>query len=186
MVYDHLIKFQNNECEELSEFVEKVRRYDTWEWSTKYNDTHAKKLNDLLYIIGRENFIKRFSTNPSIYFSDHELHILDIEKFKIKEYISKKEKQLRTLQVLDYSAGVVFADTYQSELGNELAQKNPNLDFIIIIDPGSLKVSYRGVKEKIDLGKDIAAKFGGGGHPRAAGSQINQRVIDSVLKLILN
>ncbi|WEV83631.1 DHH family phosphoesterase [Bacillus velezensis] len=186
MVYDHLIKFQNNECEELSEFVEKVRRYDTWEWSTKYNDTHAKKLNDLLYIIGRENFIKRFSTNPSIYFSDHELHILDIEKFKIKEYISKKEKQLRTLQVLDYSTGVVFADTYQSELGNELAQKNPNLDFIIIIDPGSLKVSYRGVKEKIDLGKDIVAKFGGGGHPRATGSQINQRVIDSVLKLILN
>ncbi|WP_148666461.1 hypothetical protein [Bacillus velezensis] len=90
---------------------------------------------------------------------------MDIEKFKIKEYISKKEKQLRTLQVLDYSTGVVFADTYQSELGNELAQKNPNLDFIIIIDPGSLKVSYRGVKEKIDLGKDIAAKFGGGGHP---------------------
>ena len=37
-------------------------------------------------------------------------------------------------------------------------------------------VSYRTVKEDIDLGKDVASLFGGGGHPKAAGSEFSQTI----------
>ena len=42
---------------QLVKFVELVRQYDTWEWKNKYNNIDAKKLNDLLYILGREKFV---------------------------------------------------------------------------------------------------------------------------------
>lgn len=172
MLFDYL-----NRPRELSEFVEKVRRYDTWEWSTKYNDTHAKQLNDLLYLTGRESFITRFLFDTSIEFTDIETVILDMEQNKIKYYIKSKEKQLKTVNILKYQAGVVFAESYHSELGNELAKKYHGLDFIVMINPASAKISYRGIRENIDLGKDVAKVFGGGGHPRASGSQIDDNLI---------
>jgi oligoribonuclease NrnB/cAMP/cGMP phosphodiesterase (DHH superfamily) len=39
---------------DVSKFVEKVKRYDTWSWKTKYDDIEAKQLNDLLYIYGKK------------------------------------------------------------------------------------------------------------------------------------
>ena len=64
--------------------------------------------------------------------------------------------------------GVVFADQYTSELGNTLCKLNPDLDFVAIINIGIGVVSFRTIKDDIDLGKDIAQKFGGGGHPKSA------------------
>ena len=53
---------------------------------------------------------------------------------------------------------------------------------MIDIDGGT--VSYRTVKDDIDLGKDVAKVFGGGGHPKAAGSQfaeeIKFRIIENI------
>lgn len=66
LFYDYLWENYGLNNELLFELVEKIRRYDTWEWATKYNDTHAKQLNDLLCIVGRDNFVNRFVSNPSI------------------------------------------------------------------------------------------------------------------------
>jgi oligoribonuclease NrnB/cAMP/cGMP phosphodiesterase (DHH superfamily) len=68
-----------------------------------------------------------------------------------------------------YNVGIVFSEQYISELGNYLANKHNELDFIVLI--GSQSVSYRGIKDDIDLGL-FAKQFGGGGHPKASGSQI--------------
>jgi uncharacterized protein len=182
MLWDYL-----NQPEGLYPFVEKVRRYDTWEWSTKYNDNHAKQLNDLLYLIGRDEFVIRFLHDPSIEFTDIESVILDMEQTKIKHYINRKDKEIEVVDILGYKAGVVVAESYHSELGNELAKKYHGLNFIAIINPSSTKVSYRGIKENVDLGKDVAKFFGGGGHPRAAGSQFDDSLvkefIDRVFKI---
>jgi oligoribonuclease NrnB/cAMP/cGMP phosphodiesterase (DHH superfamily) len=176
MLYDYL-----NHPRKVYEFAEKVRRYDTWEWATHYNDTHAKQLNNLLYLIGRESFVNRFISNPSIQFTETETVILGMEQQKIKHYIESKEKQLKIVSILNYQAGVVFAEQYQSELGNELAKKFDYADFIVMINPSSGTISYRGVRNEIDLGKDVAKVFGGGGHPKAAGSQIEGKLIDTFI-----
>lgn len=181
MFYDYLWRHYDLNDGQLVEFVEKVRRYDTWEWSTKFNDTNAKQLNDLLYLTGREAFVTRFTFDPSIEFTETESTILNMEQTRIKNYIKGKEKQLKIVEILEYDAGLVFAEQYHSELGNELAKKFWKLDFIVIVNPATAKVSYRGIKEDVDLGKDVAKIFGGGGHPKAAGSQIDERLLDELI-----
>jgi oligoribonuclease NrnB/cAMP/cGMP phosphodiesterase (DHH superfamily) len=168
----------NDECESLQDFVEVIKRYDTWLWKTKYNDPESKQLNDLFYIYGREEFINKFvfrlKSNQEYLFSNTDMELLQLEARKIKEYIEKKEKEIMiySIEVNDksYSTGIVFAEQYISELGNTLAEKLGELDFITII--GSKTISYRGIKDDIDLGL-IAKYFGGGGHPKAAGSEID-------------
>src|SRR5690606_34691719 len=147
--------------------------YDTWEWVTRYNDNHAKQLNDLLYLIGREKFVERFTNNPSINFTDGERLLLETEQRKIEAYIKTKHKQLIEDMLDDYHVGIVYAEQYKSELGNELAKSNPHLDFIIIIDIGSGAIGFRGIHDHVDLGQ-IAKMFGGGGHPKASGCQIGE------------
>jgi oligoribonuclease NrnB/cAMP/cGMP phosphodiesterase (DHH superfamily) len=179
MLYDYL-----NHPRKVHEFAEKVRRYDTWEWATHYNDTHAKQLNDLLYLIGREAFVVRFINNPTIEFGNTEKTILELEQTKIENYISQKTKELKCVSILNYQAGVVFAEQYQSVLGNELAKKFDYLDFIVMINPARGTISYRGIKNDIDLGKNVAKVFGGGGHPKAAGSQIEDTLINDFINSI--
>jgi oligoribonuclease NrnB/cAMP/cGMP phosphodiesterase (DHH superfamily) len=104
-----------------------------------------------------------------------------MEQNKIQNYIERKRRELKIFNILGYQSGVVFAEQYHSELGNELAKSFLNLDFIVIINPATAKISYRGIKEDIDLGKDVAKIFGGGGHPRAAGSQIEDELIDTFI-----
>ena len=80
--------------------------------------------------------------------------------------------------------GFVFADRYVSELGNRLCKMHPEIDYVAMIDIDGCTVSYRTVKEDIDLGKNVASLFGGGGHPKAAGSEFSQsiklKVIDEI------
>ena len=53
-----------------------------------------------------------------------------------------------------------------------------------MIDMGNKTVSYRAVKDDIDLGKDVAQLFGGGGHPKAAGSEFSENVQFKVFEKI--
>lgn len=45
-------------------------------------------------------------------------------------------------------------------------------------------VSYRTVKDNIDLGRDVASLFGGGGHPKAAGSTFDNSVLMKTIQNI--
>lgn len=154
------------------EFVEIVRQYDTWEWATIYDNDIPKKWNDLLYIYGTEKFVakivKKLKNKDTFVFTQTDLLLLELEEDKKKQYIKKKTKELIEKNIKGYHVGIVFAEQYISELGNYLAKNNSQLDFIILI--GNKTISYRGIKD-IDLGK-FAKQFGGGGHPRASGSQI--------------
>lgn len=183
MLYDYLWNNEGVNLPCVIDFVEKVRRYDTWEWQTKYNDIHAKQLNDLLYIIGIEKFVQRFVDNPEIHFTEGEELILEVEQSKIDKYIEKKSKQMIiedfSFEEEDYRVGVVFAEQYQSQLGNELALNNNILDFIVMIDVGNETVSYRGIHDYIDLGA-LAKKYGGGGHPKASGSQTDSDIKENI------
>ena len=157
----------------IIEFVETVRRYDTWEWNTIYNDDVPKKWNDLMYIYGVKKFtdkiVDMLSETDKFEFDKTDLLLLELEENRKNKYFENKEKNLIVKDIREYTVGIVFAEQYVSELGNYLAKKYNNLDFIILI--GEKTISYRGVKENIDLGI-FAKQQGGGGHPKASGSQI--------------
>lgn len=172
----------------LDKFVELVRNYDTWRWSTLGDEgIICKRVNDLLYLYGREKFIDWCITEiwessfPTLYDSD-EL-VLEIKQKEIDDYVEAKDKQLFVGDLCGRTCGFVFAEKYSSELGNRLCKMHPEFDFVAMINMDGT-VSYRTIKDDIDLGKDVAQVFGGGGHPKAAGSQISKEVQMEIIKKI--
>lgn len=179
------------------EFAEIVRKYDTWEWNTIYNDEFPKQMNDLLYMIGREEFVNHIlrmvesnrpfinlseSTITDFWFSDGQKLLIDQKQKEIKKYIEKKDKQMITEQTFynnkEYIMGLVFAEQHISELGNELCKLHPEIDFVAMVEMGDKKISFRTIREDIHLG-EMAKELGGGGHPKAAGAQFTQdKIID--------
>lgn len=179
-------ELENNQA--LNRFAELVRNYDTWRWSTLGDKgLICKQVNDLLYLYGRERFIRWCLSEihdevfPRLYVAD-EL-VLKLKQQEIDEYIKKKDEQLFTSPMCGMNCGFVFAERYFSELGNRLCELHPEIDFVAMIDMSGA-VSYRTVKGNVDLGEDVAKLFGGGGHPKAAGSQFSQDVIMKTIESI--
>jgi len=176
-----------DENDTLNRFIETIRDYDTWRWSTLGDvGIICKQVNDLLYLYGRDEFITWCisqiydTTFPVLYAADK--LVLDLKQKEIDDYVESKDKQIFTSPMCGKVCGFVFAEKYFSELGNRLCKLHPEIDFVAMIDMNGT-VSYRTVKDDIDLGKDVASLFGGGGHPKAAGSRFSDEV---KLKLIEN
>ena len=179
----HEYKFWNwdvNQKQNIKQFVEIVRNYDTWRWKELGEEgIVCKQVNDLFYIYGREEFIdwtlkrlKYYGSYPEFpSFRDEDLLLLEQKQKDIDRYIEKKDKHLMVrTDAFGYTYGVIFAEQYFSELGNQLCELYPELDYIAMVDICDGKVSYRTVREDLDVGGTIAHSFGGGGHQKAAGS----------------
>lgn len=183
MFYEYLV--QNGYLERtnaLDEFVELVRQYDTWEWEKKGN-FKAKRLNDLLFIVGGEEFessmIKKLTSNQESFSLDEgEEKILDIEEKKIERYIHHKRKEMKQFKWNDYCFGVVYGEQYHSEMGNILGQQHPYLDAIVIINITDRKLSFRTIHDGVDVSK-IAGFYGGGGHPKASGCKLTKEAFNA-------
>ena len=172
----------------LKLFIDYVRMYDTWEWKEKYDNIIPKRLNDLMYIDGPNEFIDKMVYrlgNNLFIFDDTDLMKLQIEQTYINSYITQKNETLMVNDVLfpEYTVGITFADKYISELGNRLCELHPELDFVVLINMSTLTVSYRTVKDDLDL-SDIAKGFGGGGHPKASGSRFDASIVNDMLNNI--
>ena len=172
----------------LKLFIDYVRMYDTWEWKEKYDNIIPKRLNDLMYIDGPNEFIDKMVYrlgNNLFIFDDTDLMKLQIEQTYINSYIAQKNETLMVNDDLfpEYTVGITFADKYISELGNKLCELHPELDFVVLINMSTLTVSYRTVKNDLDL-SDIAKGFGGGGHPKASGSRFDASIVNDMLNNI--
>lgn len=168
-------------------FVDIVRDYDTWRWKELgKKGIIRKQVNDLFYIYGREKFIDwalgqiltlklyRGISDFPIY-SEKDIALLDQKQKDIDIYIEEKNKQLfHRVDEVGHTYGVVFAERYFSELGNRLCELNTDLAYIAMIDISSGTVSYRTIRDDIDVGGEIAHAYGGGGHPKAAGSTFDK------------
>lgn len=172
----------------LKLFIDYVRMYDTWEWKEKYDNIIPKRLNDLMYIDGPNEFIDKMVYrlgNNLFIFDDTDLMKLQIEQTYINSYIAQKNETLIVNDSLfpGHTVGITFADKYISELGNKLCELHPELDFVVLINMSTLTVSYRTVKDDLDL-SDIAKGFGGGGHPKASGSRFDVSIVNDMLNNI--
>ena len=169
----------------ISNFVNHVKRYDTWLWKNKYNDDTSKKLNDLFYILGYKKFYEFLEEESfDINFLIHEYsYLLENQQKKIDEYIEKKNKEIIGCKIKNYNVGVVFANQYQSELGNRLSEMNPQYDLIAMI--GENSISYRTTKDNINCG-GFAKLFNGGGHPKASGSEISEEQKIKIIDLLFD
>ena len=175
LFYEYLISMDFLEAKDaLSEFVELVRQYDTWEWEKNENQK-AHSLNSLFYLVSIDEFeetmIERLSSLEHFDFDDFEKRLLQMEDDKIERYIRRKKREIVQAKVRNQYAGVVYAELYHSELGNELGKEYAHLDYIVILNMGGKRISYRTIHDNIDV-SEIAGHYGGGGHQKASGSML--------------
>ncbi|WP_047986052.1 DHH family phosphoesterase [Ornithinibacillus californiensis] len=168
----------------ITEFVELVRQYDTWEWEINEN-YEAQRLNALFYLVSIDEFeekmLERLRESEHFYFDEFEKKILDMEDDKIERYIRRKRRELLQHKIGDYYAGIVFAESYHSELGNEIGKDCPHLDYIAIVNMGSRRMGFRTIHDHVDVSK-IAGEYGGGGHAKASGCTMNDTVYKSYVQ----
>jgi hypothetical protein len=160
----------------IAEFVELVRLYDTWEWEAAGSD-QAKRLNELFFMVSIDEFeakmAERLKHHASFFFDDFEQKILDMEQEKIERYLRRKKRELLQTFIGEHCVGIVHAESYHSELGNELGKENPHLDYIVILNMGARRMSFRTIHDQMDV-SEIAGLYGGGGHAKAAGCSLGE------------
>lgn len=175
LFYEHLQKEGLiTPTKSIDEFVELVRQYDTWEWDQNDN-VSAKRLNDLFFMLSIEEFeermVERLKKSDEFTFDDFEQKMLALEEEKIQRYVRKKKRELVQSFIGDECVGIVHAESYHSELGNELGKDNPHLDYIAIVSVGGKRMSLRTIHDHIDV-SEIASQYGGGGHAKASGCSL--------------
>ncbi len=176
LFFGHLIAggfLEPNEA--IREFVELVRQYDTWEWE-KNGNQKAHRLNSLFFLMPIEEFeekmIERLRTAERFTFDEFETKLLNIEDEKMERYIRRKKREIVQTTIGAHLAGVVYAESYHSELGNELGKEYPHLDYIAMLNMGGKRISFRTIHETIDV-SGVAGHFGGGGHQKASGCSLS-------------
>ncbi|MED4265173.1 oligoribonuclease [Priestia megaterium] len=187
LFYEYLIENELIQASNaVDEFVELVRQYDTWEWE-KNNNQEAHRLNALFFLISIDEFeekmVNRLQNSDHFFFDAFEQKILDMEEDKVERYIRRKRRELVQTSIGDYLAGIVYAESYHSELGNELGKEYPHLDYIAMLNMGGKRISLRTIHDHVDV-SEVAGHYGGGGHAKAAGCSLtneayNQFVTDT-------
>lgn len=182
--YDYLLSISDCEIlrkESTKGLVEEVRLIDTYDFKTE-EEKRAKNLDYLFSILGRENYIEYFThlikENDTFAYNKGEKFLIKLQKDKVDNYITQKEKETIFANIDGYEVALVYAELYRSQLGNYLVEKYP-IDFAVIINI-SRGISYRG-KDKVDLSV-FASNYGGGGHKNASGSRIPKEKLKEITK----
>lgn len=169
----------------LSEFVELVRCYDTWDWFDRGIHT-AEKLNKLYWFLGVDDFIdditKKINSNDSI-FNTQDATILNVIEKLDNEYISERKTMFETIDYKGLKVAILFTDRCVSQLGNIICRENNDIDFCCLVDLNRNKCSMRSLEGKTDVSL-IAKKYGGGGHAQASGFTLNSKAKEELLKNI--
>ncbi|MFT9596465.1 DHH family phosphoesterase [Mesobacillus sp.] len=187
LVYDYLVQ-ENHLVRNgsLDEFVELVRQYDTWDWDILKN-YKAKNLNDLFFMVSIEEFeermVPRLESGDTFEYDDFEKKLLEMEEDKIERYIRRKKREIIQIENDGLYGGIVHAESYHSELGNELGKEYPHLDYIAILNLGGKKISFRTIRDDVDVSV-VAGKFGGGGHAKASGCSMNKEAYNRYIEQV--
>ncbi|MFZ3577385.1 DHH family phosphoesterase [Virgibacillus sp. DJP39] len=180
-LFFNLLKEEYSVLNELEEFVEKVRRYDSWEWNDIYNDFEAKKLNDYYYLIGRKRFVERYLDFSTPLFNEMENLLMEIEYEKMNDYVKWKLGNVRIVKFEEKKIGVVLNEQYPNEVASAILDSKLHIDLVALVNGVSGGVSLRSKEDGVNL---IANQFGGGGHPRASGFGLSEDKKKKMINLV--
>ena len=171
-------------------FVEQVRLYDTWDWSANPSNL-PKYLNDVIYIHGISSFVDTFverlskrDLNELTIFSQTERDLLDREQTRIRKYVNKKNKAAKIVEIDGKKIAVNFADDNQSSVGNAMCNTY-DVDYVMMFSLDKSIVSLRSSNDGEDVAT-VAKAIGGGGHQHAAGSPIEETIINNLITEVLH
>lgn len=191
LYYKYLLKNYYNEIlekESIKKLVDLVRSGDTWEWK-KTNYQEARDISTLLAYYGNDKYIEKYKKfireNDTFYFDEIDKTLIEIDRKRIFEYIENCKDKVIIKDIKGYKVGIIFAELYRSELGNDLAEYyKDEVDFILIINMNR-SLSFRGIKDNINLGEISHEWFSGYGHAKAAGAPLPENIKEEIIKLFL-
>ena len=175
----------------ISEFVEKVRREDNWEWE-KYNDILAHDLAILFNAIGINRFVDSMvallkEEKDSFELNENLSNEVNNKKEKIKLAIESSKRFVRK-ELIDGIKTLIVFITY--EYRNDVAdyfKKNNDIDYDVIamIALDNDQISIRSLKSN-NYARILAEKYGGGGHDTAAAIPLDynnkSKIVDTLFK----
>lgn len=155
LLFDHL-----GRPPELEEFARLVEDHDLW----RHADPRSARLSALVGLLGHDRFLERFADDPRVDFTEGELLLVENAERRREEFLHKKVEQARVLAAAGRRWAVCYAEDYQSELAERL-MKELGVEATAIVNPAKRTVSLRSRSGDVS---ELARRFGGGGHARAA------------------
>lgn len=187
LVNNGLIDINNKR---INEFSELTRKYDTWEWKTKYNDEMPHELTLLFDSAGCEGYIQLMfeklnnSVDDNFGFNELEKMLINNKINQVQEKLANYAKKVYYASVLGLKAGIVFIDyEYRNDLAEYFRQKNYDMDFAMLIALDYGTISYRNIKDDVNV-RLIAEAMGGKGHDKAASSPIDENQKHELVKIL--
>ena len=160
---------------EPPKFIKYIQDRDLWKWELEYSKEFSAAFDMVPFEF--EEFEKFEDDSVFDDAVKRGSYILAYSKTVIKKVCEKaSSRKLNGMSVL-----VVNASHWMSEIGARLA---PDCDFAMIWyydhDDRDIKVSLRAFHETVDV-SEIAKKYGGGGHKKAAGFRLpGDAVVDEL------
>ena len=190
LYYEYLLKHFPNEVllhKSVDELVDLVRSGDTWEWK-QTNNLAARDISTILSYYGNDKYIEKYAKflreNENFYFDDVDKIFIEVDRKRMQDYIEDCKSKVIIRDIKGYKVGIIFAELYRSELGNDLAEfYKDEVDFIMIINMNR-SISFRGIKDDINLGL-FANCLDGFGHFNAAGAPLPEGIKEATIEYVL-
>lgn len=191
LFYEYLIEqgFLPKEENAIKEFSELTRKYDTWEWKTKYNDETPHELTLLFDSVGCDGYIKLMVEKlqkkyPNFKFNDLEKMLIANKKQHVLEKLRNYATKVTYREIMGLKAGIVFIDyEYRNDLAEYFREHNFDMDFVMLIALDYGTISYRSIKDNVNV-RIIAEAMGGKGHDKTAGSPIREEQKAELIKVL--
>lgn len=192
LFYQHLVseKLLDKDNKAIAEFVELTRQHDTWEWKNVYNNEKSRDLSILFDALGYDGYITLMTNklkNPStkeFEFDSLERTLINNRKNQITDKCKYYSDKIYYREILGMKAGVIFIDyEYRNELAEYFRENNFDMDFAMMVSLDRGVVSYRSVKDGIQV-RQVAELFGGKGHEKAATNPITNEMKTEILKIL--
>jgi len=178
----------------ISEFVDTIRSYDTYEWK-ETNNMKAKELVTLFFLLGMEAFCKRYVEKLSSDKIGEELISSNDMDF-VKAKLDNEQKIIENISPDDvfqikldgYNVAFLLGGRGAniSELSYQFLQKYPEFDvFAAFLLNDRNKISFRSVKDDVNV-SELAAKLSGGGHQKSSGFTLPNDIIINIANVIFD
>lgn len=192
LFYEYLIEngFLLKEEILIKEFSELTRKYDTWEWKTKYNDETPHELTLLFDSVGCDGYIKLMieklqEKSSEFKFNELEKLLIANKRQQVLEKLKNYASKVVYKEVMGLKAGIVFIDyEYRNDLAEYFRKQNLDMDFAMLIALDYGTISYRNIKDNINV-RLIAEAMGGKGHDKASSSPISEEQKKNLIKVLI-
>lgn len=143
--------------------LQHIQDQDLWNWEMPHSEAFLRNLSSYPMSMQTYDKVANFSSDEYEQFVRQGQGLVAQFKTFVSEFVN------RALPVeLDGIQGfhVATSHHFRNEVGSALARKRNTFGLLWQVDSNCIKVSLRSV-DQCDV-KDIAVRFGGGGHPTAA------------------